>query len=165
MVKSLTLILYILDSWSYEVKTYETFEESEEIEEIVEDYEEKRIVARERQVIESDKVVLTEQTVTSSHDDTIVHSSTEQTVTQERSAGAATGSEASSTLSQAQFEAIAYAEAEAARRRSGGGASSNADIEKEKSTFCKFFFYLFFFTVICDGDVGDLFCITNGCYL
>ncbi|KAG0328685.1 hypothetical protein BG000_000353, partial [Podila horticola] len=76
----------VSERWSYEVKTYETFEETEYVEEVVEDYEVKEIVAREQQVIVEGKVVSTEQSVSSSHDDTVVRTVSEQVVSQEGSA-------------------------------------------------------------------------------
>ncbi|KAG0014368.1 hypothetical protein BGZ82_001786, partial [Podila clonocystis] len=76
----------VSERWTYEVKTYETFEETEYIEEVVEDYEVKEIVAREQQVIIEGKVVSTEQSVSSSHDDTVVRTVSEQVVSQEGSA-------------------------------------------------------------------------------
>ncbi|KAF9410646.1 hypothetical protein BGZ94_001583, partial [Podila epigama] len=79
----------VSEHWSYEVKTYETFEEVEEVEEIVEDYEVKEIVAREQQVVVDSRVISTEQSVSSSHDDTVTRTTVNEVVTQE---GAASGS-------------------------------------------------------------------------
>ncbi|KFH70967.1 hypothetical protein MVEG_03813 [Podila verticillata NRRL 6337] len=82
----------VSERWTYEVRTYETFEETEEIEEIVEDYEVKEIVAREQQVIVEGKVISTEQSVSSSHDDTVVRTVSEQVVSKD---GSASGSSSS----------------------------------------------------------------------
>ncbi|KAF9199629.1 hypothetical protein BGZ59_003847, partial [Podila verticillata] len=76
----------VSERWTYEVRTYETFEETEEIEEIVEDYGVKEIVAREQQVIVEGKVISTEQSVSSSHDDTVVRTVSEQVVSKDGSA-------------------------------------------------------------------------------
>lgn len=60
------------------MKTYETFETTEEIEEIVEDYEVSEVVAKENVLIEDERVVSTHQSITSSHDDTVVRNVSEQ---------------------------------------------------------------------------------------
>ncbi|KAF9159960.1 hypothetical protein DFQ26_006003, partial [Actinomortierella ambigua] len=75
----------VSDQWSYEIKTYETFETKEVIEEVVEDYEVSEAVAKERQVVSGSTVISTQQTVTTSHDDTIRRTVDERSLTQESS--------------------------------------------------------------------------------
>lgn len=87
----------------------------------MEDYEVKEIVAHEQQVIVEGKVVSTEHSVSSSHDDTVVR--TEQVVTQEDSASGSSSSRGGAF---------------------GFGGSSSYEYtqtqseESKKSTFCKY---------------------------
>ncbi|KAG0222531.1 hypothetical protein BGW42_006480, partial [Actinomortierella wolfii] len=75
----------VSEQWSYNVKTYETIEEKEVIEEVVEDYEVSEAVAKERQVISGNTVVSTTQTVSTTHDDTVIRTVDERTLTQDAS--------------------------------------------------------------------------------
>lgn len=89
----------------------------------MEDYEVKEIVAREQQVIVEGKVISTEQSVSSSHDDTVVRTVSEQVVSQD---GSASGSSSS------RGGAFGF-----------GGSSSyeytqTQSEESKKSTFCKY---------------------------
>lgn len=71
-------ICFLTERFAYEVKTYETFETTEEIEEIVEDYEVSEVVAQEKVLVEDERIVSTHQSITSSHDDTLVRNVSEQ---------------------------------------------------------------------------------------
>ncbi|KAG0054682.1 hypothetical protein BGZ90_005921, partial [Linnemannia elongata] len=68
----------VSERFAYEVKTYETFETTEEIEEIVEDYEVSEVVAQEKVLVEDERIVSTHQSITSTHDDTLVRNVSEQ---------------------------------------------------------------------------------------
>ncbi|KAF9970770.1 hypothetical protein BGZ73_006464 [Actinomortierella ambigua] len=75
----------VSEQWLYETKTYETFETSEVIHEVVEDYEVSEAVAKERQVVSGSTVISTQQTVTTTHDDTILRTVDERSLSQESS--------------------------------------------------------------------------------
>ncbi|KAG0030518.1 hypothetical protein BGZ83_004714, partial [Gryganskiella cystojenkinii] len=53
------------DSWSYEVKTYETFEETEEIEEVVDETEVATLIVREEKALDEKKEIKVETTTIS----------------------------------------------------------------------------------------------------
>ncbi|KAF9176954.1 hypothetical protein BGZ51_009367, partial [Haplosporangium sp. Z 767] len=101
----------------------ETFEEIEEVEEIVEDYEVTEVVAREEQIIVGDKIVSTERSISSSHDDTVVRTVSEVLFQEGTCSDAA-------ELSRAQYETLTRAEVDARATASRGSASSTTETKK-----------------------------------
>ncbi|KAG0253270.1 hypothetical protein BGZ95_006376, partial [Linnemannia exigua] len=131
--------------FTYEVKTYETFETTEEVEEIVEDYEISEVVAKEQVVIEDEHVKSTHQSITSSHDDTIVRTVSEQVLFEE---GAKVVD--SAVLSRTQYDTLSRVEsssnASAAATgaifggaiQGGSGASSTTVVQETKKAVFDF---------------------------
>ncbi|KAF9133005.1 hypothetical protein BG015_003633, partial [Linnemannia schmuckeri] len=111
----------VSERFTYEVKTYETFETTEEIEEIVEDYEISEVVAQEKVVIEDERVVSTHQSITSSHDDTVVRNVSEQVLFKK-------GAEVDAAeLSRTQYETLSRVDSTASSAGTGalfGGATA-----------------------------------------
>ncbi|KAG0293904.1 hypothetical protein BGZ96_002076, partial [Linnemannia gamsii] len=93
----------VSEHFTYEIKTYEAFEEVEEVEEIVEDYEVSEVVAQEKAVTEDERLISTHQSITSSHDDTIVLNFSEQVLFEE---GATVDD--SAKLSRNQYETLTH---------------------------------------------------------
>ncbi|KAF9080849.1 hypothetical protein BGX23_001590, partial [Mortierella sp. AD031] len=105
----------VSERFSYEVKTYKTFETVEDIEEIVEDYEVSEVVAKEQVVTEGERVVSTHQSITSSHDDTIVREVSEKVLFQE-----GTAVDNSAELTHTQYETLTRVESSAGSCAAGG---------------------------------------------
>ncbi|KAF9546834.1 hypothetical protein EC957_009285 [Mortierella hygrophila] len=63
----------VSESFTYEVKTYETFECVEEIEEIVEETEVVAIIAHEQEIVTEDEVITTETTTTTEGETVLEH--------------------------------------------------------------------------------------------
>ena len=80
---SLIVLFYFLDSYSYEVKTYETFEETEEIEEIVDETEITTEVVREEVVADKEKEVevQTHTSTTTTSEEVVLEHTTKEVAT------------------------------------------------------------------------------------
>ncbi|KAG0197079.1 hypothetical protein BGX28_009421, partial [Mortierella sp. GBA30] len=115
----------VSERWTYEMKTYETFEETEEIDEIVEDYEQSEVVASEREIIIQGEKTATTQSVTETHDDSVVRTVTEKVLFQD------CGSADARELSRTQYEAIIRADADSA---AGQRSSSTVVVDETKQT-------------------------------
>ncbi|KAG0259619.1 hypothetical protein BG011_002510, partial [Mortierella polycephala] len=114
----------VSEQWVIEVVKEESYEEIEEVEEIVEDYEVSEVVACEEQIIVGEKVVSTERSISSSHDDTVVRSVSEKVLFQEGARSDA------AELSRAQYETLSRAEVDARATASHGSASSTTETKK-----------------------------------
>ncbi|KAF9424468.1 hypothetical protein BGZ76_003512, partial [Entomortierella beljakovae] len=116
----------VSERWTYEVKTYETFEETEIIEETVEDYEVSEIIAKEREIIVDEQTVSTQQSISSTHDDTVVRTATEKVFYQEGKP---------QEISRTQYETVTRIEGSAGAGAGAGGSSSTTVVEEKKTVF------------------------------
>ncbi|KAF9117387.1 hypothetical protein BGW39_002226, partial [Mortierella sp. 14UC] len=140
----------VSERFTYELKTYETFETTEEVEEIVEDYEVSEVAAKEQVVIENERIISTHQSITSSHDDTIVRNVSEQVLFEE---GAKVDD--SAELTRTQYETLSRHDSSSAAAtgailggagivlgggaiHGGGGASSTTVVEETKKAVFDF---------------------------
>lgn len=92
--------------------------------EIVEDYEVSEVVAYEERIIVGEKVVSTERSISSSHDDTVVRSVSENVLFEEGACSDA------AELSRAQYETLTRAEVDARATASHGSTSSTTETKK-----------------------------------
>ncbi|KAF9194309.1 hypothetical protein BGZ49_003176, partial [Haplosporangium sp. Z 27] len=113
----------VSDRWSYQVQTYKTFEETEVVEENVDDYEVSKVVAKDQQVIADERVISSQQSIISSHDDTVARSVSEKIVTQE-------GGPVSKQVTRTQYEAVTRTEGGSSGAGQGSGSSSTTETKK-----------------------------------
>jgi hypothetical protein len=141
----------ITERFTYEIKTYETIEEIEEVEEVVEDYEVSEVVAQEKVVTEGERVISTHQSITSSHDDTIVRNVSEQVLFKEGAAvddsaqlartqyETLTRVDSSTTATSAAGAGALFGGAAAGAIHHGGASSTTVVEETKKAVFdCKY---------------------------
>ncbi|KAF9918005.1 hypothetical protein FBU30_000414 [Linnemannia zychae] len=106
----------VSERFTYESKTYETIETTEEIEEVVEDYEVSEVVAKEQIVVENDRVISNQKSITTSHDDTIVRNVSDQVLFQEGSSITD-----SAELARTQYETLTRADSSHMSAAAGSG--------------------------------------------